>query len=215
LGGGPCSRLDLLVGFRYLDLDERLDLAEAFARTPDSNPGVGVPAVSGVVTDQFHTQNRFYGGQVGFDWEARFGRWFTDVKGKLAIGAMHSSVTIAGAQQVTFADGSRQTFPGGLLALPGNIGTFSDTKFALVPEATVALGYHVTPRLRATVGYNLLYVSHVLRPGDQIDPGLDVTRIPNFPVPGATPLPVVRPAPTLRGSDYWVQGITLGLQYTW
>ena len=76
-------------------------------------------------------------------------------------------------------------FAGGLLALPGaNIGRYTQSKFAVVPEAGVKIGYHLTPNLRLAVGYNFLYLSSVLRPGDQIDTGLDVTRIPNFPLPG-------------------------------
>ncbi|HEY2784416.1 MAG TPA: BBP7 family outer membrane beta-barrel protein [Fimbriiglobus sp.] len=215
LDGGPCSRLDLIGGFRYLSLDEGLDITEAFARTPNSNTQIGSPdALSGIAVDSFHTQNKFYGGQLGFDWEVRRGRWFTDMKAKVAIGEMYSTVNVNGAQQINLVNGGTRTAVGGLLALPGNIGTYNESKFAWVPELGLNLGYHITPRLRATIGYNFLYVSHVLRPGDQIDPGIDVTRIPNFPVPGVTPV-AARPAPTFTGSDYWAQGISLGLQFTW
>jgi len=49
-----------------------------------------------------------------------------------------------------------------------------------------------------------------------IDPGLDVTRIPNFPLPGnPARLATVRPAPTLRDSDVFAQGISFSLTWTW
>jgi hypothetical protein len=54
----------------------------------------------------------------------------------------------------------------------------------------------------------------VLRPGDQIDTGLDVTRIPNFPLPGnVQPLPQVRPAVLLRDTGVFAQGISFGLSW--
>ncbi len=207
LCGDQCSRIDLIAGFRYLSLDEGLTITENFARTPNSNTGIGVPAAaSGFAMDSFQTQNRFYGGQVGFDWEVRRGRWFTDLKAKVALGEMDSTVNINGVQQVNMTNGTTSTAVGGLLALPGNIGTFTESKVAVVSDMSANLGYHITPRLRATIGYNLLYTSHVLRPGDQIDPGLDVTRIPNFPVPGVAPIGAIRPVPTFKGTDYWAPG---------
>jgi hypothetical protein len=51
-----------------------------------------------------------------------------------------------------------------------------------------------------------------VRPGDQIDRGLDVTRIPNFGVP-ANPLPQPRPAVPFKETDYWAQGINIGLEF--
>ncbi|HEY1379410.1 MAG TPA: BBP7 family outer membrane beta-barrel protein, partial [Gemmataceae bacterium] len=60
--------VDSYFGFRYLDLEERLDIDQvsrplgggtlAFGGAP-LPPGVGV-----AITDQFHTRNQFYGGQV-------------------------------------------------------------------------------------------------------------------------------------------------------
>ncbi len=128
---------------------------------------------------------------------------------------MDQNVRIDGAQTVTFRNGMTQVFPGGLLALPGaNIGSYSQNKFAVVPEATINLGYHLRPNLRIFVGYNFLYASSVLRPGEQIDPTIDVTRIPNFPT-GATPLTIVRPFPTMRDTEFFAQGISFALQFKW
>jgi hypothetical protein len=114
------------------------------------------------------------------------------------------------------APGGVGAFPGGLLALPGaNIGNFTRDKFAVLPEVGLKVGYHVTPNLRLAVGYNFLYLSDVVRPGDQIDSGLDVTRIPNFPVPGAQPLPVARPTVPFNDTGVFAQGITFSLQWSY
>ena len=54
--GNPCSRLDLLFGFRYVGLKEELQITEVFARTPGSSPAIGNPSVvAGSVTDKFRT----------------------------------------------------------------------------------------------------------------------------------------------------------------
>ena len=58
--------------------------------------------------------------------------------------------------------------PEGVFAQPANEGRSSATRFAVVPQLQVKLGYDVTSWLRLTVGYDLLYNSEVIRPGDQI-----------------------------------------------
>jgi hypothetical protein len=212
-----CSRLDLIGGFRFLQVNEQLNISEFFARSPGSPLTVGAPmAIAGTVTDMFRTENDFYGGQFGLLGETRRGRWFATVSGKVALGTVYQSSFIHGRQNITFSDGTFGTFAGGLLALPGaNIGTHRQTRFAVLPEVGVNIGYHITPHMRIFLGYNFLYLSSVLRPGHQIDQGLDVTRIPNFPVPDVTPLPQPRPLPTMRDSDFFAQGLSFGLQFTW
>jgi hypothetical protein len=133
------------------------------------------------------------------------------------MGVTVQTAEINGGQSITLADGSRSSTPGGLYALPGaNIGTYERRQFGIVPEVGIKIGYHFTPHLRLAVGYNFLYLNDVLRPGDQIDPGLDVTRIPNFPVAGNPQrLGTPRPAPVLRESDIFAQGVSFSLQWTW
>lgn len=218
LASTPCARLDGFVGFRYLNLSEELSITESFARTPNSPVSIGVPqAVSGTVTDFFRTENHFYGPQIGLTGEVRRGRWFLEGRTAVAMGTVVQTAQIGGSQSIQLVNGSTATAAGGLLALPdANIGTFTRNRFGVVPEVGLKLGLHVTPNLRLAVGYNFLYLNSVLRPGDQIDPGLDVTRIPNFPLPGNIQrLSTPRPAPTLRDSDLFAQGISFSLQWTW
>ncbi len=217
LASTPCARLDLIAGFRYVGLQEELGITEAFARTPGSPTTIGPPTVlSGSITDRIRTENHFYGAQVGLAGEVRRGRWFAEGRASVALGDVFETVQIGGSQLLQFTTGA-SAFPGGLLALPGaNIGTFRQEQFAVVPEVGVKIGYHLTPHLRLAVGYDFLYLSRALRPGDQIDTGLDVTRIPNFPVAGTVPpLQAVRPAVTLRDAGVFAQGITFSLQYNW
>lgn len=215
---GPCSRLDFLIGFRNLNLMETLQVTETFARTPDSPTSIGVPtALSGTVVDSFRTENHFYGVNLGFAGELRRSWWFVQARAAVGLGSMYQSANINGSQTITTTSGV-QTAEGGLLALPGaNIGGFSQRKFAAVPEVGLTLGLNLTPNLRFGVGYNFMYASSVVRPSGQIDPGLDVNRIPNFPLNPTPPtIAGVRPAGfPLKTSDYFVQGVTFSLFWTW
>jgi Putative beta barrel porin-7 (BBP7) len=216
LAAQACSRYDFLFGFRYLNVAEELSIRESFARTANSPPSIGVPsAMSGTVDDIFRTENHFYGGTVGLSRERRRGRWFTSLTGKVSLGQVEQEVTINGAQTVTFSNGATGQFTGGLLAVPGNIGTYSQRKFAVVPELAFNVGVQLTPRCRAFIGYNFLYINSVLRPGQQIDPTIDVTRIPNFPVAGVTAQPIPKPAVPLKDSDFFAQGVSFGFQWHW
>ncbi len=117
--------------FRYLNLEDGIHVEENL---------VGVPTLPNfandhiVVSDVFDTRNQFYGGQVGVDAELRRGRWFLDLKGKIALGDTHESLNIQGSQTITDPAGNVQIFRGGLLALPSNIGHFTRDRFAVVPE---------------------------------------------------------------------------------
>lgn len=215
----PCARLDGLIGFRYLSLKDQFNVNEAFIRTGTSVPTVGLPdVVAGLVQDQFRTENNFYGGQIGLTGEVRRGRWFIDTRATVAFGATTQAAEIYGAQNLVLANGGLIQSQGGLLTAPGaNIGKHTQSKFAVMPEVGVNVGYHLTPHLRAFVGYNFLYLSSVLRAPDLVDTSLDVTRIPNFPLrEGVTQLAgTPRPMPIMKATDWVAQGITFGLAYTW
>lgn len=218
LAGSPCYRLDGLMGFRYMNFTETLSITEAFTRTPGSPMTVGAPAMSGLINDRFRAENNFYGGQIGLVSETRSGRWFFNTRATIAFGTVQQTAQIAGGQALAFGPGLVAQYPGGLLALPGaNAGTFSQNKFAVLPEIGFNVGYHITPHLRAFVGYNFLYLSSVLRASGTIDPVVDAARIPNFPLPGnPAVLPgTPHPAPQFRTTDFWAQGINFGLQWTW
>jgi hypothetical protein len=202
-------RIDWLAGFRYLDLDEGLSITESIQVLP------GVPMFGGdqlFINDTFFTHNRFYGGQVGLDAEFTHGPWSLDARGKLAVGGTQQVVNIGGGQRIITPGGQVSNFFGGLLALSTNIGHHHRSQFGFVPEVTLNVGYQITERIRAFVGYDFLYWNNVLRPGDQIDRVLDVTRIPNFQVPGAVPTASNRPAVFFRESNFWAQGINVGIE---
>ena len=203
-------RLDLLAGFRYLELNEGLHITESIL-VDSGVPGFGGDSI--LVTDRFNTRNNFYGGQLGLLSEWRRGRWSIDARWKVALGASHEVVNIGGAQLVTPPGGSTTVFPGGLFALSSNTGRFDRSRFAVVPDVGVNLGYNITPALRAFVGYNFIYWSSVVRPGDQIDREINVRQIPgpNFPTGGSNTL-VARPSVPFKSTDFWAHGVNFGLE---
>jgi hypothetical protein len=206
---GCCYRVDLIAGFRYLELDEGLTITENLTILP------GVPAIGGstfFVEDDFGAHNRFYGGEVGARGEYRWNKVFADVLGKVALGSTHEVVDINGTTVITPPGGPASTFHGGLLAQPSNIGHFHRDQFAVVPEVGINVGYQVTNHFRAFVGYTFLYWSNVVRPEDQIDRAVNLSQLPSSAGPGTLVGPA-RPAPLFRDTDFWAQGISFGLEF--
>src|SRR5207253_2324930 len=104
---------------------------------------------------------------------------------------LREEVHITGFTQNTLPGTAPVTAAGGLLAQSTNIGNHSRDSFAVVPELGVTLAYQVTSGVKLSVGYSALYLSEVVRPGDQIDPGVNPNLVPAFaggavlpPLPG-------------------------------
>jgi hypothetical protein len=212
LRGNVCRgclwHLDWLGGVRFLSLDDNLSISEGLAVPA----GIGPLAGSNIVVqDRFGTHNLFVGGQTGLDLGFRWGRWSLDLLGKIALGNTHEELNINGFTQFAVPGLPVSTQPGGLYALPSNIGHYSRDRFAVVPEAGLNVGFQLTRCLRAVVGYSFLYSSSVIRPGNQIDRGINVSQLPSQVGPGTLVGPA-RPAPVIRGSDFWAQGLSVGLE---
>jgi hypothetical protein len=215
------GHLDLLVGFRYLDLSESLTITESLTFLPAIGTvppnGPGLVGGNDLVVDGFSTHNHFYGGQIGFDYEHRCGRWIFGVTPKVALGSMEEIVNIAGYTTVTAPGGGSVTGPGGLLAAGSNMGRHTSDRFAVMPEVGLKLGYQLTDHLKAYVGYDFLYVSSVVRPGDQVDLNVNLRQKTILGGNGLTPssnTPAV-PAVLFRRTDFWAQGGNVGLEFTW
>ncbi len=215
-----CSyRVDFLVGARYLDLDETVQIDE-WIRVEDPLP----PQFSSfdqfagatiTVQDRFATRNQFYGGQIGLDGAYAYGPWQLGIRGKLGLGVTRQTIDITGSQNILYPTGVLDTFNGGLLALASNIGRYQNNDFAVVPELNVNLGYRFNDCILAYFGYSFIYWNEVVRAGDQIDRVIDVTQIPNFAPPGVESTGIARPGVPFAQTDFWVQGLNFGLEFCW
>ncbi|MCI0639457.1 MAG: BBP7 family outer membrane beta-barrel protein [Gemmataceae bacterium] len=203
-----------LAGIRFLQLDEGLSITEnvvsfqAIQDLPVFDPGNLI-----VVNDIFDTRNRFYGGFLGVNGSMRRGDWYFEGLFKLGIGVTDHRIRIRGSQNVLTPAGALSQFNGGLLATTTNIGDHSDSSFSVVPELGLKVGYHLTKNIRVFAGYDLLYWTNVMRPGDQVDLNVNVTNVPNFCPPGTCPpSDLAVPAVPFRRSDFWATGFSAGLE---
>jgi hypothetical protein len=208
---------DFIAGFRALDLNENMTISDSLTQiAPGFLTFQGAPLPSGARIsdfDSFSTTNHFWGPQLGtrFDWT--FGQFHVDFSTKLAMGVTEQLVAINGSTTVVnSAGGIIGSQPGGILALPSNIGQHYHDQFTVVPEVGLNLGYRITPLIEARIGYTFLYWSSVARPGNQIDRSINTTQVPSDPSYG-TAGGTNRPAANVTGSDFWAQGINFGLQF--
>jgi hypothetical protein len=198
--------IDCLLGYRFGQLKDSLVINEF---TTAINPqGPALVGTTFQVFDVFDTENHFNGGTVGVELQDRCGRWSTDILLKLAMGSTHSRAAIGGTTTTTVPGTRAVTYTGGILAQPTNIGTYDQNFFSLIPELGVNIGYDLTDRLRVSCGYTIVYWSKVARPGDQIDTELNATQFPPGTLVGAP-----RPQFVLRTTDFWAQGLNVGLAY--
>jgi hypothetical protein len=212
----PLYRLDLVEGFRFVGLDESLQIDENLTVLPNpANPGAPQSG-SFLLGDRFMTENRFYGAQVGAIQEVQVGNWFLDLKTKVALGDTRQTADITGATSIN----GGPFHEGGLLAQPSNIGHYVRNRFGLVTDLGVNFGYQITDQLRIYVGYNYLFWSSVARPGDQIDLAVSRSQLPgaagNITNPGgpaANPAAVKHPVFAFRGTDFWAHGVDFGLEF--
>jgi hypothetical protein len=197
-----------LLGFRWLQLKETYTITTSSSFIPPQ------PADIWITTDQFDTRNNFYGAQIGARVRYDADRWYVAGSVKVAIGAMEQKVDINGSLATNdFTDlKATQTFPGGYFALPTNIGGYSRTEFAWVPEVQINLGYRFTPAVSIYAGYSFLYASDVVRPGNQINRNINPTQSVSYV--GEPPVRLQGPAQpsfSFNTSDFWAQGVNIGL----
>lgn len=215
---GGCYRLDLLVGPRWLQLDESVTITESTTLLTNPNApiffaGSGLPVVAGtriVVSDRFATRNDFFGGQVGLRSELRHGDFFVGLRGVVALGVTRSTLDVTGSTSVTPPGGTTVTTPGGLYALPGNIGRYTRDEFSVVSEVGITGGYQVTNHLRAFVGYTFLHWSGMARPVDQINGNVNSTFVPTSIVPPSGP---ATPPLVIRDTAFWAHGVSAGVEF--
>ncbi len=198
---GPRWDVDGLVGYRHLQLDESLNISESL---------VGLGAATGFTfasNDGFRVQNSFNAVQVGFDAERRFGRWFLDLKTKVALGDVTERADLSGSTTSAFNGATTFVGNGGLLTAD-RVGSYRQSRFAVSPEVGLNIGYNLTEHVRAFVGYDYIYLSNVARAGDQVNLNVNPNRFLGGGGPANSPF-------IFHSTDYWAQGVNFGLEFRW
>src|SRR5580765_6491223 len=142
------------------------------AQTLPSIPGVPFgPLWTANIHDHFGTRNQAYAGQIGLKGEWSNGLVFVSAVGKVAMGVNHETVDINGnfADPLPVLYGQFGAGPGGLFATQSNSGRQNHNRFIVIPEIGVQAGINVTSRIRVFAGYDAVYLSDVVRPGNQLD----------------------------------------------
>jgi len=202
--------VSMFAGVRWLQLEETYSIAT-------SSPSIPPNAIDiWTTSDVFDTSNNFYGAQVGIRGRYDDDRWYATGSGKVALGGMVEKVGIGGQLNTNDFTGltAVRTYAGGYFALPSNIGSKSRTEFAVVPELALTVGYHLTPAMSLFAGYNVLYASNVVRPGNQIDRNLNTTQSVAFTgEPVVDPTGPAKPSSSFNSSTYWAQNLSVGLEF--
>ncbi len=210
----------VFAGYRYLALREELNIDDRnLVQTAGLGFFNGRPVIEGDVrtkSDNFETTNDFHGAQLGARLEARYYVFDVSARPSVALGVTQQILGVNGTTTRTPPpnSGPATTLPGGLLALPSNMRREVRTNFAVAPELELALGVRVLPNVRLSAGYNFLYLSSAVRPGDQIDRRVSASQLPISSAynPSA---PAFFPQPLFKTSDFWAHGLSLGMQITY
>lgn len=228
-------QLKLLGGFFWLQLHEKLFLKAQTQAAPGSSFG---HAFYNTV-DRFNTTNNFLAGQLKLDARYQTHKWFLEGALKGVLGAMLQEVKIKGSSETSGGNlfflthgTSTKVLPGGIFAEPSNSGTPKRNPMAWGFETKIRTGFEMTKNIDVHLGYTFLWLSKILRPGDQIDRKINSTRsalaqasratvgtgpgpIPADGPPGPAPAPTgsKRPKVHFKSATFWVQGLDFGIQF--
>jgi hypothetical protein len=207
---------EALAGLRGLRLVESLNVVDSLKGL---QPGFvtfrGAPiGVGDFITEQdsFRCSNTFYGFQAGgrMRWESD---WFhVDAFAKLGLGLTYQNIEINGQSSLTSGGVVVDRAPGGILALPSNIGEYDRTRFGVVPEVGLSLGVELSDNVRLKAGYSVLLWSAVARPGDQIDRNINTGQVPGDQFFG-TVAGLPSPQAPLREHAFWLHMLNLGVEF--
>ncbi len=227
-------QLDCLGGFRWLQLKESL----IFKAETNTVPNFPFQPEFFNFSDRFLTDNNFLAAQFGIRAKYLIQKW--DLEGILkgALGATLEQIKIKGSSETSGGNlffltrgTANERLPGGIFAQSTNIGTHRKSSFAGAFEAHVRSGYRIINNFEVHLGYTFLWISKVLRPGNQIDRKInstltalaDASRETVGTGPGPIPFGEPAAAPSRRGSkkpkvrfktsSFYAQGIDVGATF--
>lgn len=206
----PTFRLSALGGLTYTDLFDELNLHYY------NNSGSDPVFRAANMNDQFQAHNEIFAGQMGLrgDWSSNW--LFASFVAKLGLGGNLQIARING----DFSDPVPNLYnhygigeSGGIFAQPTNSGKHTQGKFIYIPAATIKFGFNLEKHLRVTFGYDILYLSNVVRPGDLIDRTINETQAgPSSGGYEAILTGPARPKVRMQTTSYWAQGLNVGLE---
>ncbi len=200
-----CQTVDFLVGYRYGQLDETLQVNQSSVYTKPQGQIISGTTVN--LYDHFSAENRFHGAELGLQFQQHSASTTLSLLAKVGLGVNQATATIDGATVNTVPGGGSATFNGGLLAQSTNIGTYDESKFAALPEIGVNLHTHLDEHLEVFVGYSVLYWSDAVRVSEQVN--RRVSQFPPEPITGTAD-----PAYQFQTDSFFAHGLNVGGAFT-
>ncbi len=206
--------VDLLAGFRYWNFNEDLTFStnSPYLNNDFNNRFLQDRTDIFTTSDQFKVDNNFYGAQVGFNATTTWNCFFLNLKAKVALGGIVKNIKTRGRLVTNDFDrfNDPQIFDGGYFVQYPRKHT--NTKFSVLPEVNLNVGYQVMDGCKIQVGYTFLYVSNVLRAGRVVNRDINSAAsnaISDLPVVSAE-----RNNRCGRSSDgIWAQGVNVGFTF--
>jgi hypothetical protein len=234
----PGITIHFLTGWRYWDLDESLTVYQSTAPLGASSiPFLGEQFGVGsglAITDRIRTRNQFYGGQLGVQSEYRYQMLILGLGTTLGVGPVHQVIEVNGQTSLTAS--RNETVPGGFLAVGpvpngtaaptvayGNIGRYVTNRMAVLADVKASLGLQLSERWRAFVGYDFLYLTDVVRPGNQFSLSVDPRLVPastsyggrTTGTPTVAGLTIVPPPSPGDHSDFFIHGVRWTVEFVY
>ncbi len=213
LDRGSWFTADIISGFKFLSLRESLTIndfatAQAFG-TVNFN---GQQFANGVtyLQDKYSTSNQFYGWLIGGRQSAHYNAFTFGVAEKVGIGTMNQQIKLDGSSTLAGPYPAPQTTGGAFFTTGFNSGSYTQNSFAATFEVATNLNIQVTECLSFNLGYNFLYVTDVVRPGNQLSTNINSARIPIGQNYGANFGQVSSGVP-FNTSSYYAQGLNFGV----
>lgn len=194
----PNSRIDFLTGWHYNRISDTVEIRSSSTVT-ETGGSIPVGTVSDI-RDEFRARSEFNGGILGLMWTQECGCWNMQWLARMSLGNMHKTMRISGDSTITVPNQTPTTSANGLFSANSNAGQYSDNEFTAITEAGLTFNYRFAPCTQLSVGYTFIYWNNMVAAADGID-----TRIGSGDEE--------RPRFEFRHSDFWVQGVNLGLTH--
>ncbi|MHC2066929.1 BBP7 family outer membrane beta-barrel protein [Bremerella sp. T1] len=191
------NRWDFVTGYSYAKIEDSFNNNTTFTAQDAGSTSFPLGSVVNV-QDNFDATNEFHGGQFGLIAEFQDGPFSWRAMGKISVGGMKQEATVSGATTIDGAFARN----GGVFTNDANIGTYTRDQFAYIPEATVDMIYAYNCNLDFKIGANFVYFSDVVTGATMVNTTVD----PSAFNPTAPQFNFIE-------QDFWVLGMTLGMEY--
>lgn len=154
------TQFDAIFGFRYLNYDEALNLEQALfvsGKLPPADASAEVLGGTTVLFSSMAARNRFYGFQVGGQFDTQIWDFSVGGRAKIAVGGNNQTYRFV------------ETVGSDITAIPASVYPNQDiresrTRLDWVPELSAWVAYDVTSFCRLSVGYDVIFINRIMRP---------------------------------------------------